>query len=131
MLIRPVKPLPMPTSTRCLRDERCDGGRGHHRVAQARDQHTRPERDGGRPLRGVAEDHPHVRIQRGGVVTPRPPVAERLGDRDVIRRGQFGRECARELDSHADPPLVTDAQARRAPTAAKQNLPPGHNGESR
>ncbi len=46
-----------------LGGQRGDGGGVDHRVAQARDEHRRPEPDHRGPVRGPRQRHPHVGVQ--------------------------------------------------------------------
>ena len=65
-------------------DQRRDGGRVRHRVAQVGHQHGGAETDALRAFRGPAHLHPYVRIQCRRVVEPRPFVAEALRDRRML-----------------------------------------------
>ena len=105
-------------------------GRGH-RVAQARDQHARAEADAARALGAARERHEHLGVQRGGVVEPGPPVAELLGERDVIGRvhrgGERGRRCPRRnLTTRLRPP----ASIARATVVDRPGLRPAPDHDS-
>ena len=77
-------------AARCKVTQRRDRGGGHHRMSKRGDRHAGAELDGGGAARALGERHPDVGIERGRVVEPRSPEAERFGVRDVIG-GRHGR----------------------------------------
>ena len=92
--MRPVKPVPIATTTRpgASCSKRRDRARLRERMPQVRHEHRRTEPDARRALRGQRRDHPDVAVQRGRVEQPGPLVAEPLGLDDVVDDVRAGRE---------------------------------------